>query len=90
MNSAYGNNRQPAVTRSLEHRFIFTVHKRKLIVRTPPISPPPVGPAMTNGRHASVPNFDSSTDQEILTSERTLQFVTLLTTIRRRSLSCYK
>jgi len=34
-NSAYGNNRQPAVIRSLEHMFISSVYKRKLLPPPP-------------------------------------------------------
>jgi len=73
------------VIRSSEHRYICTVYKRKLIVQTPhPL--PPVGPAMTNGRHTTVTNIDILTDQEILISERKLQFITVFTRVVRRSL----
>ena len=86
--SANGNNRQPAVIRILEHRFICI--NANYLCEQPPPTNRGLSPEMTNGRHTSVPSVDRSTDQEILTSERTLQFITAFTTVRHRLLSCYQ
>jgi hypothetical protein len=84
-NRGYGKYRQPAVIRSLEHRFIFCVYERKLLVRTPTSAP--------QWQTADIHLFPMLIAQQIKKfwgSERTLQFITVFTTVRHRSLSCYK
>jgi len=57
-NSAYGNNRQPAVIRSLEHMFISSVYKRKLL-------PPPPTRSATQWQTGDIHLFPTLIDQNI-------------------------